>query len=239
MKRLKLLIFPVLVVLLSGCLYPNAELKKNQVPNQVQLESIQHAVEQFQTNENGLLPIKTKPQETPIFQKYLLDFDKLKQRALIGELPGTSFENGGYYQYVIIHPETDPTVKVLDLRTTEALRSLQVKSTFYQQSHQYPPFGDQIAKGVYELDHSKLGLDEPPMIDSPYSEQMLPVYLNANGEVLIDYRKDLYAYLNEKDHDYQTGDDIRYLLTDYAPFVPGYSEEYTVEGGEPIFMSEH
>ncbi|TGB04524.1 hypothetical protein [Halobacillus salinus] len=239
MRWVKLSSLILILFFLSGCLYPNAELEKNQIPNQIQLETVQNAVDQFQEKQNGLLPIKTKPQDTPIFQKYQLDFSKLQQQALMGELPGTSFENGGYYQYVIIHPETDPTVKVLDLRTTETLRSLQVKVTFYQDEHQFPPFGDQIAKGVYELDYEELGLQEEPFIDSPYSDKMLPVYLNAQGEVLIDYRKDLYAYLNEQDHQYQPGQDIRYLLTDHAPFVPGYSEEYTVENGEPIFMSEY
>jgi hypothetical protein len=153
MKWLKLLILSLLMIVLSGCLYPSSQLKKNQVPNQVQLDSVQNAVEQFQKDSGGLLPIKTKPQETPIFQKYQLDFSKLKERGLIGELPGTSFENGGHYQYVIIHPETNPTVKVLDLRTTEELRSLQIKVKFYQDSNRYPPLGDQIARGVYALDY--------------------------------------------------------------------------------------
>lgn len=239
MKWLKLISLLFIIFFLSGCLYPKAQLEKNQIPKQVQLETVQNAVEQYQEKQNGLLPIKTKPQDTPIFQKYQLDFSKLKQNALIGELPGTSFENGGYYQYVIIHPETNPTVKVLDLRNTETLRSIQVKVAFYEESHQYPPFGDQIARGVYELDYKKLGLQEEPMIDSPYSEQMLPVYLNARGEVLIDYRKDLFTYLKDQEHDYEPGEDIRYLLTDHAPFVPGYSEKYTVKNGEPIFMSEY
>ncbi|MGI8315367.1 hypothetical protein [Halobacillus mangrovi] len=239
MKWLKLLLLFLCMIVLSGCLYPSSQLQKNQVPNQVQLESIQTAVDTFQSNSGGLLPIKTKPQDTPVFQKYQLDFSKLKEQGLIGELPGTSFENGGHYQYVIIHPEKDPTVKVLDLRTTEELRSLQVKVKFYQDSNRYPPLGDQIARGVYALDYEKVGLEEEPMIDSPYSQQMLPVYLNAKGEVLIDYRKDLYNYLQNKDHSYESGDDIRYLLTDHAPFVPGYSEAYTVKDGEPIFMSEY
>jgi len=239
MKMLKLWTVPFLLVILTGCLYPSNQLQKNQVPNQVQLESIQNAVDTYQENTNGLLPIKTKPQDTPIFQKYQLDFEKLKQQNLIGEPPGTAFENGGYYQYVIIHPEENPTVKVLDLRTTETLRSLQVKVKFFRDNNRYPPFGDQIAKGVYALDYEKIGLDEPPMIDSPYSQQMLPVYLNSEGKLFIDYRKDLYEYLSNKDHSYESGEDIRYLLTDHAPFVPGYSEPYTIREGEPIFMSEY
>ncbi|WP_226579353.1 hypothetical protein [Halobacillus litoralis] len=238
MNRLQFLLLPLLAVLLTGCLYPNERLQKNQVPNQQQLEMVQNAVDTYQEQKNGLLPIKTKEQSTPIFQKYPIEFSKLKELNLLGELPGTSFENGGHYQYVIIHPETDPTVKVLDLRTTEAVRSLQVKVKFYTENNSYPPLGDFIAPGVYELDHKKLGMDEQPMVDSPYSEHKLPVYLDEQGRVYIDYRKDLYTYLRENDHPYEAGEDIRYLLTDYTPFVPAYSTSYTVENGEPVFAEK-
>lgn len=235
MKRLLYFLLPLTALLLTGCLYPNNELQKNKIPNQQQLEMVQNAVDTYQEQKNGLLPIKTKDQSTPIFQKYPIEFGKLKELNLIGELPGTSFENGGHYQYVIIHPDTDPTVKVLDLRTTEEVRSLQVKVKFYRDNNRYPPLGDFVAPGVYELDYEKLGMDEPPLINSPYSDHKLPVYLDEQGQVYIDYRKDLYTYLREEEHNYETGEDIRYLLTDYTPFVPAYSTTYTVEDGEPVF----
>ena len=238
MKRLLFFLLPLTALLLTGCLYPNNELQKNKVPNQQQLEMVQNAVDTYQEQKNGLLPIKTKGQDTPIFQKYPVEFGKLKQLNLIGELPGTAFENGGHYQYVIIHPDTDPTVKVLDLRTTEEVRSLQVKVKFYRDNNRYPPFGDFVAPGVYELDYEKLGMDEPPVVNSPYSEHKLPVHLNEQGQVFIDYRKDLYTYLREEEHNYEAGEDIRYLLTDYTPFVPAYSKTYTVEDGEPVFARE-
>lgn len=238
MKRLLFTLLPLILLSLTGCMYPNSELQKNKIPNQQQLEMVQGAVDSYQEKKSGLLPIKTKAQDTPIFQKYPIEFGKLKQMNLMGDLPGTSFENGGYYQYVIIDPENDPTVKVLDLRTTEAVRSLQVKVKFYSENNQYPPLGDFIAQGVYELDHEKLGMEEPPLVDSPYSDQQLPVYLDEQGKVYIDYRKDLYTYLRNEDHQYETGEDIRYLLTDFTPFVPAYSKPYTVEDGEPVFMKE-
>ncbi|WP_062513517.1 hypothetical protein [Halobacillus sp. KGW1] len=239
MKQKAIGALSVLVLLvLSGCLYPESRLEKNKIPNDAQLQMVQTAVDSFQEQSSGLLPIKTKDQETPVFQKYPIEFQKLKERNLIGELPGTSFENGGHYQYVLIHPETDPTVKVLDLRTTETVRSVQVKVTFYQESHRYPPFGDFVAKGVYEIDHEKLGLKEPPSVDSPYSEHTLPLYIDEQGKVFIDYRKDIYSFMRDEGADYKPGDDIRYLLTDHAPFVPAYSKPYTVEDGEPVFMNE-
>ncbi|WP_163526237.1 hypothetical protein [Halobacillus ihumii] len=238
MNILKLMIIPLIAFLLTGCLYPDSKLEKNQMPNQAQLNAIQKAVDQYKKQESGLLPIKTKDQDTPIFLKYPIDFSKLQQKGLIGEAPGTAFINGGNYEYTLITPEENPTVKLVDLRTSEAIRSLKTKVRFYQQEHKYPPFKEQIAKGVYSLDYEALGLDEPPAVDSPYSQQMLPIYINERGKLFIDYRKDLYEYIRNKDHNYTTGDDIRYLLTDYAPFAPAYSEPYTIKNGEPIFMSQ-
>ncbi|UOQ93589.1 hypothetical protein MUO14_00840 [Halobacillus shinanisalinarum] len=238
MKFLKLLTLPFVALVLTGCLYPEAQLEKNKMPNQAQLDAIQKAVDQYNKQESGLLPIKTKGQDTPIFLKYPIDFSKLKQRGLIGEPPGTSFINGGHYEYTIITPEDNPTVKLVDLRTTEALRSLQLKVEFYQQENKYPPFHEKVAKGVYSIDYEAVGLEEAPTVDSPYSQQMLPIYINEQGKLLIDYRKDLYEYIRTKEHNYQTGDDIRYLLTDYTPFSPAYSVPYTIMDGEPIFMSE-
>ncbi|CDQ19491.1 hypothetical protein SAMN05192559_104282 [Halobacillus karajensis] len=237
MKRILFILLPLPVLLLSGCLYPQNQLAKNQVPNDQQLEIVQNAVDNYQEQTNGRLPIKTKDQDTPIFQKYPIEFSKLRELNLINELPGTSFENGGHYQYVIIHPESNPTVKVLDLRTTEEVRSLQVKVKFYRDNNKYPPFGDFVAPGVYELDYGALGMEEPPMVDSPYSEHQLPVYLDEQGQVYIDYRKDLYTYLRDENHDYKNGEDIRYLLTDHTPFVPAYSTAYTIEDGEPVFKN--
>lgn len=111
-----------------------------------------------------------------------------------------------------------------------------MKVKFYKDNNRYPPLGDFVSKGVYELDYEKIGMDEPPMIDSPYSDQRLPVYLDEQGQVYIDYRKDLYAYLRSEDHAYKAGEDIRFLLTDHTPIVPAYSTAYTVEEGEPVFL---
>ncbi|WP_431799101.1 hypothetical protein [Halobacillus andaensis] len=235
MRILKLLSVPILLFILSGCLYPQSEMKKNNPTNQEQLESVQASVSQYQEQESGLLPIKTKDEDTPPFLKYPLDFSKLRESGLMGEAPGNSFENGGHYQYIIINPDEEAEVRVVDLRTTEALRSLQLKVDFYENENEYPPLNNKVAKGVYDLKYEEMGLESAPTIDSPYSEQQLPVYINERGELLVDYRKELYRLL-EEEHSYEEGDDIRYLLTDYTPFAPAYSPAYTIEDGEPVFM---
>lgn len=228
----------VMTVILSGCLYPNNELEQNQTPNEDQLELVQNTVEEYQDETNGLVPIKTKEADTPEFQKYLVDFTALKEEQLITETPGNAYENGGKYQYVLITPEDNPRVKLIDLEITNAIRKVRVELDTYRNEHTYPPFGEQIAPGVYEINYKKLGLDSKPVVTSPYSQKKLPIIMDEEGELYVDYRTDLYEALHEHDHDYKNGDDIRYLLTDTAPFAPAYSLPYTVKDGEPVFDNE-
>ncbi|SES80733.1 hypothetical protein SAMN05216389_102257 [Oceanobacillus limi] len=227
----------LLLSLLSGCLYPDDQRKENQQPNEVQLESVQNAVEQYQERTNGLLPIKTKSSDTPIFEKYLIDFSAMKEENVLTELPGNSFENGGVYQYTLIYPEDDPQVKLIDLRVTEELRKANVHLDGYRNKHIYPPFGEEIAEGLFTIDYQTLGFDEPLSIISPYSNEHLPIIMDTDGKLYIDYRIDLQKALGDFDHVFEEGDDIRYLIAENTPFVPVYSLPYTIKDGEPVFMN--
>lgn len=235
MKRL-MAVSVILVFLLSGCMYPAGERVQNQVPNDIQLQSVQLAVEQYKEDNNGLVPIDTKPNETPVFQKYVIDFTKLKNAGLISDIPVTAFENGGLYQYVLMNPEEKPLVKLIDLRIAQQLRKIEYELQVYRSKHIYPPFGEEIAEGVYQLNHEELGLDMAPFVESPYSENHLPIVLDVNGDLYVDYSADLYAELQSVEHNYQPGDDIRYLLAENSPFVPVYSLPYTINEEEPVFM---
>lgn len=223
---------------LSGCLYPESEKAENQIPHEEQLETVQHAVEQYKEKNNGLVPIKTKPSDTPIFEKYLIDFNLLKEANVLTQTPGNAYENGGFYQYALLDPENDPQVKLIDLRVTESLRMVNVQLDAYRSEHLYPPFGEEIDDNIYTIDHEKLGLDEVPTVVSPYSHNDLPIIMNEKGKLFIDYRPDLYQALEKYDHSYENGDDIRYILAENTPFLPAYSIPYTVEDGEPVFMYE-
>ncbi|WP_164668754.1 hypothetical protein [Virgibacillus doumboii] len=225
----------LIVFLLSGCLYPENELSKNKVPNEAQLEQVQSAVDTFREETGGLLPIRTKPSDTPIFQKYLIDFKKLKERNIIAEIPGTAFQNGGVYQYTIIYPEENPQVKLIDLRVTDAIREVNVKLEIYRSEHIYPPYGQEVADGIFKLDYKKLGLESEPYVVSPFSQKNLPIVMDAQGKLYVDYRIDLNNALKKYDHNYEAGDDIRYLLAENTPFVPAYSLPYTIKDGEPVF----
>lgn len=239
MKKAYIIFIGILLVsLLSGCLYPKNELAKNQVPNEAQLDMVQTAVLQYVEETNGLVPIKTKSNDVDIYEKYLVDFSLLKEHQLLSEIPGTAYENGGVYQYTLVTPEEDPRVKLIDLRMTEEIRSVNVKLDIYRSKNIYPPFGEQIAPNIYKLNYEKLGYKSEPYVVSPYSNQNLPLVIDTDGKIYIDYRIDLKQALEEFDHTYETGDDIRPILEDHYPFVPAYSLPYTIENNEPVFLNK-
>lgn len=225
-----------IVLLLSGCLYPKSELAQNKVPNEDQLELVQSAVLKYQENTNGLMPIKTKPADTPVFEKYLIDFSAMKENNVLTEIPGNAFENGGIYQYTLITPEENPRVKLIDLRITEELRSINIKVDAYRSKNIYPPFGQKIDEGIFMINHELLGLAAEPYIVSPYSNKNLPIIMDTDGQLYVDYRIDLFDALKTYDHQYEEGEDIRYLLADHTPFVPAYSLPYSVHEDEPVFL---
>lgn len=233
-----LFILILLSLLLTGCLYPDSELEKNQIPYEDQLETVQTAVDNYVDSNNGLVPIRTKPSDTPIFEKYLIDFTKLTDGGFLSEIPGNAFEEGGVYQYVLITPEENPRVRLIDLRITEEIRGVNLRLQTYRDEHLYPPFGEQLSNNLYTIDYEKLGLESAPTVISPYSNNNLPIIMDVDGNLYVDYRMDLNDALNEYEHDFGEGDDIRYLLAENTPFVPAYSVEYTIKNNEPVFMEK-
>ncbi|MBM7701713.1 hypothetical protein [Metabacillus iocasae] len=241
MKRLTFLVLIVCFTLvLSGCLYPEDKLQKNQIPYKDQIAAVQTVVDQYQQDSGGLLPIKDRDMSTPIYQKYPIDFNKLIPRYM-QEAPGISFESGGVFSYVLTDVEENPTVKLIDLRTAEKIREVKVHINIYRQKNKgYAPFKDVIAKGVFSIDYDKLNFKEPAYVVSPFSGNNLPLVMNHEGEVFIDYSADLYNALSTEKHTFKQGDDIRDILLDTSDFVPAYSLAYTIDEKtkEPIFLEK-
>lgn len=235
MKFLKIMAVVYGCILLSGCLYPEEKLQKNTIPYSDQIAAVQNSVDQFQAESGGLLPIKTRDMTTPIYQKYPIDFSALAPKYM-AEPPGTAYESGGIYSYVLVDVEKNPTVKLIDLRMAEKIHELTIKLDVYRQANGYPPFKDLITNEIYTLNYDKLGYEEPPTVESPFSGEHLPLVIDKNADIYVDYRIDLYKALEKKDHTYKQGDDIRNLLVEDSHFVPAYSLPYTIdENGEPIF----
>ncbi len=232
-KAFNILLLLLTGIALTGCMYPEEKLSQNQIAYQDQLQSVQSAVDQYREDNDGLLPIKTKDQSTPIYQKYPIDFKKIAPQYM-AEPPGNAFESGGVFQYVIVDPETDPKVKIFDLRIAETIRDINLRI----KAHGFPPYKEQIADNVFTMDFKKLGFKEDPKALSPYSGQSLPFVVTGNAEVYVDYRTDLYQALKEKKIQYKPGEDIRGILVEDSAFVPSYSLPYTIdsESNKPIFL---
>ena len=232
MKNVRnLLILIVTTVLLSGCLFPEEEKSENQIPDDLQLATVQQAIDDYKAD-TGVLPIKTRDMDTDIFIKYLIDFDKIVPKYM-ASAPPNSYEKGGIFQYIIWDPEEEPTVKLVDLRSAEAIRELNIRSMSYQ----YPTFKEKKADYIYTIDFEKVGYKEDLTVPSPYSNNQLPLILTTEGEVHVDYSIDLYQFIQENELTPTPGEDIRMLLVEKYPVVPAYSLPYTVnEQNEPVFM---
>ncbi|MBP1942132.1 hypothetical protein J2Z26_001875 [Bacillus luteolus] len=185
------------------------------------------------------MPIKTRDMNTPIYQKYPIDFNKLIPKYT-QDAPGTSFENGGVYLYVLVDVETEPKVKLIDLKITETIRELHFRLDNYRRINGYPPFKEVLATNVFSLDYEKLGYKEEPYVVSPFTGNNLTFVINQDIDIFVDYRPDLYLALQKEDHSYQEGDDIRDLLVENSMFVPAHSLPYTIdtEKKEPIFLDK-
>ncbi len=235
MKKFSTLFMMLLaIILLSACMYPDDELAKNKIPYEDQIKSVQSSVDQFREKNNGLLPIKTKEVDTPIYQKYPIDFKKIVP-AFMAEIPGNAYENGGVFQYVLVDVEADPQVKLLDLMMVDTIRDIKLRI----QSQGFPPFKERVSDNLFTLDFKKIGYKKDPVAVSPFTQKNLPFLIDGKGEIYVDYRIDLYEKLKNKEYSYQEGDDIRGILVQDSNFVPAFSVPYTIDlkTNEPIFLA--
>ncbi|WP_323702323.1 hypothetical protein [Mammaliicoccus sp. Dog046] len=220
---------------LSACAFPDKEKAENQVPAKDQLNMVQTAVDEYHKSNQGLLPIKERNDSYSIYLKHPVDFNKLKPKFL-SQLPGNSFENGGIYQYVIMNVDKDPTVNLIDLRTSEVLKDIRIR---IDASGKPLQLGKKVAPNVYEIEYKKYGFKKKPTVPSPYSNERLPVYMNGGNDFVIDYRLDLAKAIKKEKNLPKPGTDIRYLLYKDSPILPAYSPEFTInDKNEPIFKSK-
>lgn len=222
----------LLTTLLGGCLYPEERRVENQVPSTVYLEMVQNAVEQFQADQ-GVLPIVTKPFDTPIYEKYEIDFNRLMPRYL-PDYPGNSFEKGGVYKYVLIDVEDNPTVRLIHLGVVSQVADMQqAVNRYYQYYHKWP-FGEEVASGYYRIDFEKLNTD-PKQVQSLVTNQLLPFVINEQGVVAIDYSADIATVLRNVQTTVPANGDPRHVLARESMYVPVKSFPYKLKEGEPVF----
>ncbi|NGQ94584.1 hypothetical protein G3578_05240 [Brevibacillus sp. SYP-B805] len=230
------LLLVLLAALLTGCLYPNERRLENQVPSTFYLEATQKAVEQYR-KDTGVLPIATKPLDTPIFEKYEIDFSRLMPRYL-PDAPANSFEKGGLYKYVLIDVDWKPTVKLIHLGMVSKVADVQHAVNRYRDNFGKLPLGKDLGNGYYLIDFQALGTKEV-QIDSMVTNQLLPLIMNAQGEVGIDYAADIATILrNNPSANVPKDTDPRYVMARESMFVPVKSFPYALENGEPRLLPQ-
>ncbi|WP_416149702.1 hypothetical protein ACM26V_01515 [Salipaludibacillus sp. HK11] len=238
MANVRVGILLLVLIGLTGCMYPQDERRQNQAPYEDQLQSVQSAVIQYQENNTGMLPIMTRDADTPIYRKYPINFSQLVP-AYLEAPPGNSFENGGIYQYVIVNPEDYPEVKLIDLGTVRPIQDLERKISQYRSRNDYAPIAELMGNGLLKLDFEELGYQEEPLIESPFHpNHKLPILYQTDGTVVIDYTIDILHYVDEYGKESDQEDDLLSLLVENSPFVPVYSRPQEMEDGEVIFSEE-
>ena len=233
MHSIKTTLLFILIPFMAGCMLPEEEKAQNQISDESQIQMVQNAVEQYQEDSDGLLPIKTVENQRDYLQ-YQIDFEQLVPDYL-SERPGNAYEMGGKYQYVIIDAEEDPEVKLADLTLTDEIRSLTIR---LDAMGEHVELDEQVGPNVYQLDLQYYNLSENPVVTSPYTGTSLNVFYNGGQQFLIDYREEIGKIIHDNDLEFETGEDVRHVLYEYTPIVPIYSPEITVdEANNPIFMT--
>nr|WP_251136181.1 hypothetical protein [Exiguobacterium sp. s194] len=216
-------------------MFPDSNRVDN-VPYEDQLKSVQTAVDSFKET-TGVLPIKTRPAETPLMERYPIEFARLVP-GYLADPPANSFEGGGLFLYVLVDAETEPKVKLIDLRVSESLQQLQTNINAFRAKEGKFPFDGSLGKNQFTIDYDLVFVSEEPIIPSPYTENELPIYVDGTGQLFVDYRADLEVALENTDVEPKVGEDIRYLLYNDSPFAPAYSQGYTInEQGEVEFLN--
>lgn len=237
-KTYKLLIaVSISLLLLVGCMYPTEQRMQNQPPHEEQIQTVQQSVERFQ-QETGVIPIHTRESDTPLYHRYAIDFNRLIPQYL-ERLPDHSFEADGRYNYVLVDVEENPTVKLIDLQMSQTVSQFQRRVNAYLQNGNYLPIAQDLGGGYFLLDHEELNLNHPPTVQSPYSQQSLPLIVDQKGKAGIDYRIDLQGIIeshNNLANLEEEGQDVRSLLLEESYFAPAHSFAMTVKDGETVFI---
>jgi len=234
-KHTGLLLLCILVTsLLSGCLYPEERRVENQMPSAFYLEAAQKAVDQYRTD-TGILPIVTKPLDTPIFEKYEVDFRALVPKYL-PDIPANAFEKGGIYKYVIVDPETQPAVKLIHLGMVSKVADIQQAVLRYQQNKQKLPIDQDLGNGYYTIHFGLIG-KKVMQVESLVGNHLLPLVMNKEGVVGIDYAADISTVLRSQPQlQVPANTDPRYTVVREIPFVLAKSFPYVMQAGEPQLM---
>ncbi|UJF36196.1 DUF3939 domain-containing protein [Paenibacillus hexagrammi] len=236
-------LFICLLVALSGCAYPSELRMENKINPAEFITVVQQAVDQFH-EKTGVLPIKNSEMDTPLYEKYVIDFGKLQKGHFLSSVPANAFESGGIFIYVLIDVETKPQVKLMDLSAYQSVPDVQTKVDEYKMKHNgEAPVSISINDQFGYVDFDKMGMKSPE-VKSSFDRQSTITYIihKQTGTVAIDYAPDIMKLIQGKSGtltDYLKPDqDLRKLLAAQSYFVPIKSYPYRWKDEQPIPVEE-
>lgn len=222
----------MMLLSLSGCLYPEDQKGQNKVAPKEAVRNVQEAIAQYQ-KETGMLPIKNSSVDTPIYEKFNVDFAKLQRTGYLSDIPSAAFEKGGNYYFIVIDEESDPQIKLMDIVTFQQINDIQTWVTAFVQSNGELPKGEQMYPGYYQIDFKSMK-KTAPTIRSVFSGQTLQALVDDNGVVYTDYGIDIMQSIQKSGKtDFDAKLDLRELLVDGSDFVPVKAPVYHWVNNEP------
>ncbi|WP_244208888.1 hypothetical protein [Paenibacillus ferrarius] len=226
-----------LVLLLSGCAYPKELRKENQINPAEFITVVQQAIDLYH-EKTGVLPIKNSEMTTPLYEKYVIDFAKLKKTNLLSTVPANAFESGGIFIYVLVDAETKPTVKLMDLSAYQSVEDVQKKINDYKAKHDGNlPAGVAINEAFEYVDFDHLGMKAPD-IKSVYNRKNIISYIvnKQTGDVSIDYAMDIMQLIQSGSlaGSLKPEQDLREILVTKTLFVPIRSTAYLWQKEQPM-----
>lgn len=228
-------VMSIITAMLTGCLYSSKQVQEQQVSYRESVDRIQKAIELFQ-DEQSILPIITAGEETPRYEKFRIDLDKLNKMGYIDEIPVTAFEKGGSAYFLLLDEEVDPKVKVMDLMTVQKVNDVQRQVNTYRNTNDGElPVQDnnETYPGLYTVDLKKAKA-ESYALKSIFSSQEQSYMVDHVGRVYVDYAFDIMQAIEKSGASATDYDDLRVLLTEQSYFVPVKSLPYQWVDGVPV-----
>jgi len=230
-RGMGLILCAALLFLTSGCLYPRDYTPGQTTNVSAAVRSVEDAVRRYQ-EDTGLLPIQNADASVPVYEKYRIDFAKMKRMGYIEAIPKAAFESGGRYIFLIVDEETDPKVRLLDAPVYQAITDAQRNVEAYMKDHGGKlPADSEPYPGFFYLDFKRLGMKRPD-IRSMFAPRPLELMADAKGNVYADYGIDLAQQIRDHNLTPSPDEDLRRILVERTPFVPVKSPVYRLVEGE-------
>jgi hypothetical protein len=237
-KWIQLILVCLMLLFTSGCLYPDDRRMERQGNPQEFIVVVQAAINTYQDN-TGILPIKNSDMDTPIYEKYRVDFKKLIDRGYLSRIPANAFENGGTHYYVLVNVEDQPTVKLLDIISLQQVREIErLVNDYVSLNSGEIPQKSHVSGEWYTIDFTKIG-KERVQVKSVYSKQYLSLLVHTSGEVVIEYAPEIMKIITRNEIvDVAPNLDLRSFLVEHSYYVPGQSNAYFWESDQPVISDQ-